>query len=56
MSQRQDKCLLHAMRSIVFAVSLSFLTSASYPIIHILILITCEQQILRRACANAHFQ
>ena len=32
------------MRGIVLAVAFLFLTSARYPIIHILILITCERQ------------
>ena len=55
-SQRKDKCLLHAVCCFMLAVALSVLTSAKYSIIHILILITCERQKLRRACANAHFQ
>ena len=55
-SQRKDKCLLHAVPGFVLAVALSFLTSERYPNIHILILVTCERQKLRRACARAHFQ
>ena len=55
-SQRKDKCLLRAVRGFVLAVALSFLASARYLIIHILIPITCERHKLRRACANAHFQ
>ena len=54
-SQRKDKRLLHAVRGFVLAVALSFLTSAIYPIIHILILIPCERQKPRQVCANAHF-
>ena len=39
-SQRKDKCLLHAVSGFVVGVELSFLTSARYQIFNILLLIT----------------